>query len=82
MSDVTAARETYAKLHANNSGPHCQGQTSQEAQAALDEVDALRSVVAAARGVVAARTMNTSYVLASYLNELESALSRLPGDLQ
>lgn len=41
------ARETYAKLHANNSGPHCQGQTSQEAQAALNEIDALRADVRA-----------------------------------
>lgn len=38
-----SAREDYAKLHANTSGPHCQGQTSLEAQAALDELDELRA---------------------------------------
>ena len=38
----TAAREDYAKLHANTSGPSHQGQTSREAQAALDEIDRLR----------------------------------------
>lgn len=36
------ARDDYAKLHANTSGPHHQGQTSSEAQAALDEIDDLR----------------------------------------
>lgn len=38
-----SARETYAKLHANTSGPNHQGQTSLEAQAALDELDELRA---------------------------------------
>jgi hypothetical protein len=42
---VTAARETYAKLDALTRGPHHQGQTSREAQAALDEVDHLRAEV-------------------------------------
>lgn len=37
------ARESYAKLHANTSGPSHQGETSQEAQAALNEIDRLRS---------------------------------------
>ena len=43
---VESARETYVKLHANTSGPSHQGQTSTEAQAALDEIDALRAVIA------------------------------------
>lgn len=37
-----SAREDYAKLNANTSGPRHQGQTSCEAQAALDEIDRLR----------------------------------------
>lgn len=40
-----AAREDYAKLHANTFGSGHQGQTSQEAQAALDEIDRLRAVI-------------------------------------
>jgi len=36
------AREDYAKLDANTSGPSHQGQTSEQAQAALDEIDSLR----------------------------------------
>ncbi len=36
------ARDDYPKLHANTSGPHHQGQTSQEAQRALNEIDLLR----------------------------------------
>ena len=43
------ARETYAKLHANTSGPGHQGQTSQEAQAALDEIDRLRAALGTLR---------------------------------
>jgi hypothetical protein len=39
----SSAREDYAKLHANTSGPSHQGQTSQQAQQALDEIDRLRS---------------------------------------
>ena len=42
-SEQSSARETYAKLHANTFGPGHQGQTSQEAQAALDEIDRLRA---------------------------------------
>lgn len=41
-----SARETYAKLHANTFGPSRAGETSSEAQAALDEIDRLRSQVA------------------------------------
>lgn len=37
-----SARESYAKLNANTGGPHHQGQTSREAQTALDEIDQLR----------------------------------------
>lgn len=37
-----SARYDFAKLHANTSGPHHQGQTSTEAQSALDEIDRLR----------------------------------------
>jgi hypothetical protein len=36
------AREDYPKLHVNTSGPSHQGETSSQAQAALDEIDALR----------------------------------------
>ena len=38
-----SAREDYAKLNAVTSGPRHQGQTSREAQAALNEIDRLRS---------------------------------------
>ena len=41
---IERSRETYAKLDANTSGPSHQGQTSTEAQAALDELDKLRGV--------------------------------------
>lgn len=37
------ARDDYPKLHHEHSGPSHQGQTSQEAQAALDEIDHLRA---------------------------------------
>lgn len=40
-----SARETYAKLNALTYGPHHQGQTSKEAQDALDEIDRLRAEV-------------------------------------
>jgi hypothetical protein len=40
---LVPAREDYAKLHANTSGPGHQGQTSCEAQWALDEIDRLRA---------------------------------------
>lgn len=47
MSEVKmeTARETYPKLHANTSGPEHQGETSREAQAALDEIDRLRFAI-------------------------------------
>lgn len=38
-----SARDDYPKLHAETSGPHHQGQTSDEAQKALDEIDHLRA---------------------------------------
>lgn len=38
-----SARDDYPKLDFAHSGPHHQGQTSQEAQAALDEIDRLRA---------------------------------------
>ena len=44
--DFTPSRETYPKLHANTFGSTHQGQTSTEAQAALDEIDRLRDDVA------------------------------------
>ena len=43
--EITPSRETYAKLNANTFGPGRQGQTSTEAQVALDEIDHLRAVV-------------------------------------
>lgn len=43
MVVAVTAREDYAKLDRNTSGPKHQGQTSQQAQAALDEIDALRA---------------------------------------
>lgn len=45
MVDTVTARDDYAKLDANTSGPSHQGQTSQEAQAALDEIDRLRALM-------------------------------------
>jgi len=36
------ARDDYPKLHANTSGPSHVGETSRQAQAALDEIDYLR----------------------------------------
>ncbi len=39
---MEAARETYPKLHASTHGPRHQGETSRQAQAALDEIDRLR----------------------------------------
>lgn len=59
MTDTTQpadARETYAKLHANTSGPSHQGQTSREAQAALDEINRLRREVDQLRASLAAVT--------------------------
>ncbi len=38
-----SVREDYAKLHFAHSGPHHQGQTSQQAQEALREIDRLRA---------------------------------------
>lgn len=43
--EIRPSRETYAKLHANTFGLSHQGQTSTEAQAALDEIDRLRVAV-------------------------------------
>ena len=40
------ARDDYAKLDATTRGLHHQGQTSTEAQAALDELDRLRAELA------------------------------------
>ncbi len=50
--EITPSRETYAKLHANTSGPSHQGQTSTEAQAALDEIDRLRDALHALHGAI------------------------------
>lgn len=41
-----SARDDYAKLDATTRGLHHQGQTSTEAQAALDELDRLRAELA------------------------------------
>lgn len=38
-----SARETYAKLHANTSGPNLREEAALEAQVALDEIDELRA---------------------------------------
>lgn len=66
-----AAREDYAKLHANTSGSHHQGQTSQEAQAALDEIDRLRAVIrTAAKDLYVAEVHRQSVGWDTYCTEM------------
>lgn len=43
LPPVTSARDDYPKLHFAHTGPRHQGQTSNEAQAALSELDELRA---------------------------------------
>ena len=72
-----SAREDYAKLHANTSGPHHQGQTSRQAQEALDEIDRLR-VRSEAEQVVIDRALAIAYAVDNAV--VRSDKVKLPGD--